>query len=114
MTSWESFFTIWLRTGIQKTMPSLVARLEKIKMESPSGTKLWVSRVEIAHPQKLHALVQLTKGKRQEELLDVDFMLRKAKAEISQIVLPGYPEENLLIQNVQDGYALQNKNPNRA
>jgi len=95
-------------------MPSLVEHLEKIKMVSERGTKLWVSRVEIAHPQKLYALVQLTKAERHSEIVDVDLMLRKAKAKISQIILPGYPEENLLIENVQDGYASQNKNPNRA
>ena len=113
MTSYEAWFTVWLRIGIQKTMPALVEHLEKIAMVSKQGTKLWISRVEIVHPQKLHVLVQLTKAEKHSEIVDVDFMLRKVKAKIAQIVLPGYPEEDLLIENVDDGYASQNKNPNR-
>jgi len=101
----EDWVTVWLRMGIQKSMPSLVKQIKAIKLKSERGTKLWISKVEPASPKKVHVQIQLLKSPNQVELLDVDSLMQTLKAKISKIELAQYKDP--IVKNIVDGHVSQ-------
>lgn len=108
----QEFLTVWLKIGIQKSMPNLIKQIRAIKFESKRGTKLWISSVEAENAKKVYVMCEYVKAKNHQEVLgwDVDDLRQTLKVMLMKITLPGYKKETI-VRGITDGHALQDSEP---